>query len=74
MFVPQDMTETEDAEGNIILIERIDGSGGVQACINGHAMAGHLEDVRVLPDGALDLRLHVDGELSEDVEVQPGGV
>ena len=30
MGMRQEMTETEDAEGNIILIERIDGSGGVR--------------------------------------------
>ena len=34
----QEMAEATDAEGNVILIERLDGSGGVQAHINGHDM------------------------------------
>ena len=32
-----------------------------------------MESVRVSPDGAIDLRLHIDGEVPEEQEVAPIG-
>ena len=33
----------------------------------------HMESMHVLPDGAIDLRLHIDGEVAEEQEVAPFG-
>jgi len=55
----QELHEAEDDSGNIILIERLDGSGAVQAHINGHDMNAHLQEIRVNPSGSIDVHLQV---------------
>jgi predicted aspartyl protease len=63
------MVEMEDSEGNIILMERMDGHGGVQAHINGRDVNAHVQSVHMDPSGALDVRLQIDGPVQEDEEV-----
>ena len=66
----------EDESGNIILIERLDGSGTVQAHIHGRDMNAHLNEIRVNPSGSMDVRMHIDSQspIEESDEVGAIGV
>lgn len=70
----QELEESEDDNGNIILIERLDGSSLLQ--INGHERNAHVNEIRANPSGSMDLRLHIDSQSAfpEDEEVGAIGV
>ncbi|CAL8470569.1 g10111 [Coccomyxa elongata] len=58
----KELEEVEDESGNIILIERLDGSGAVQAHIHGRDMNAHLNEIRVNPSGSMDVHMHIDSQ------------
>lgn len=70
----QELEEAEDESGNIILIERLDGSGAVQAHIHGRDMNAHLDEIRVNPSGSMDVRMHIDSQSPVDEGYEVGAI
>ncbi len=70
----QELEESEDDHGNIILIERLNGGGIVH--INGAERAARVNEIRANPSGSMDVRLHIDSQAAyaEDEEVGAIGV
>jgi len=67
------MTEAFDSDGNIILIEKLDGRGGMHAHINGQDVDATLEDLTMAPSGSMDVHMHIQAMTSEEEDVQPFG-